>query len=363
MKRAMKTPRLLPLPMLFILGILICPAAEPLAANRQDEPGKPSGNAANLRNAAEKGDAEAQYHLGCCYADGGGVPKDETQAVVWLRKAADQGSGMAQFKLGHSYADGVGVAKDEVEGVKWYRKAAEQGIARAQYSLARCLDQGQGGPKQTSEALKWYRLAAAQGDPGGQYFVGVHYLVGEMAPKDYVRAYMWLNLAAAEGDLMFKLARDSVEAKMTPDQIAAAQRLSREWKPGAGGDATDDNSPAPTLTTGNGVVPGVDRLDASGKIDAPLNFPSDADAIRAIELKGLRKGGQVRRIRIAEDWAMCGWVDDPAGGESILHKANGNWKHVRGGGGVVSASELKKIGVPQPLWKKLLNRIPATEEQ
>jgi hypothetical protein len=49
---------------------------------------------------------------------------------------------------------------------------------------------------------------------------------------------MWLNLAATNfpaSDATNRAAarkdRDVVAAKMTPDQIAAAQRLAREWKP------------------------------------------------------------------------------------------------------------------------------------
>lgn len=46
---------------------------------------------------------------------------------------------------------------------------------------------------------------------------------------------MWFKLAGAqssgdERDDVVK-ARDVVEAKMTPEQIAEAQRLAREWKP------------------------------------------------------------------------------------------------------------------------------------
>jgi hypothetical protein len=59
---------------------------------------------------------------------------------------------------------------------------------------------------------------------------------------------MWLNLAAAHNDtdfadygnmadVMDKVAksaammRDELAKKMTPDQIAEAQRLARQWKP------------------------------------------------------------------------------------------------------------------------------------
>jgi hypothetical protein len=43
---------------------------------------------------------------------------------------------------------------------------------------------------------------------------------------------MWSNLAAAQGAEMAMDNRAIVAATMTPDQIAEAQRLARDWKPG-----------------------------------------------------------------------------------------------------------------------------------
>ena len=57
---------------------------------------------------------------------------------------------------------------------------------------------------------------------------------GEGVPQDYVRAHMWLNLAAAQDKSQYHFAakaRDELAAKMTPAQIAEAQRLAREWTP------------------------------------------------------------------------------------------------------------------------------------
>ncbi|MCH8040064.1 MAG: hypothetical protein IH977_06935 [Nitrospinae bacterium] len=49
-------------------------------------------------------------------------------------------------------------------------------------------------------------------------------------PKDYVLAHMWLNLAAAKGGKDAVKLRDLLEERMTPSQLAEAQRLAREWK-------------------------------------------------------------------------------------------------------------------------------------
>ena len=47
--------------------------------------------------------------------------------------------------------------------------------------------------------------------------------------EDNVLAYMWSNLAAAQGDVGAQQHKDFVEQRMTREQIAEAQRLSREW--------------------------------------------------------------------------------------------------------------------------------------
>jgi hypothetical protein len=42
---------------------------------------------------------------------------------------------------------------------------------------------------------------------------------------------MWLNLAARGGEPGAARTRDGLEPFMTAEQIAEAQRLTREWKP------------------------------------------------------------------------------------------------------------------------------------
>jgi TPR repeat protein len=136
------------------------------------------------------------------------------------------------------YAKGRGVPQDYAEARKWWRKAAEQGEAQAQYSLGIMYNQGKGVPQDYVEAVKWYRKAAEQGLANAQYSLGVMYALGQGVPQDFVLAYMWLNLAAsrlpvAEGEEREKAVkiRDLTASKMTPYQIAEAQRLAREWKP------------------------------------------------------------------------------------------------------------------------------------
>jgi len=86
-----------------------------------------------------------------------------------------------------------------------------------------------------------YRLIkplAEQGYPKPQHDLGVMYAKGQGVPQDYVLAHMWFNLAASrfldsEGWRQQKclINRNLAASKMTPDQIAEAERLAREWKP------------------------------------------------------------------------------------------------------------------------------------
>ena len=49
--------------------------------------------------AAELGNAEAQYRLGCCYETGTGVEQDLNKAEFWIRQSADQGMQQALIAL------------------------------------------------------------------------------------------------------------------------------------------------------------------------------------------------------------------------------------------------------------------------
>jgi len=82
------------------------------------------------------------------------------------------------------------------------------------------------------DAVQLLRQQAEAGDSAAQFNLGLMYANGEGVPKDLVMAYMWINLAAATGGEhieTFKAARDRLESLMTRDQIAEAQKQSREW--------------------------------------------------------------------------------------------------------------------------------------
>ncbi|HFB4418182.1 TPA: tetratricopeptide repeat protein [Neisseria gonorrhoeae] len=77
--------------------------------------------------AAEQGNAAAQFNLGVMYENGQGVRQDYVQAVQWYRKASEQGDVQAQYNLGLMYYDGRGVRQDLALAQEWLGKACQNG--------------------------------------------------------------------------------------------------------------------------------------------------------------------------------------------------------------------------------------------
>ena len=194
-----------------------------------------------LRQAAEKGDPEAQFRLGVADSVA------DLEAVAWLRTAASQGHLVAQVTLAARYRGGVGVPQDYGEAIEWYRRAGEQDVdsealapsfrrvavlqmqAIAQHELGGLYLNGLGVPRNYVEAARWYRLAANHGVVAAQIILGVMYVDGKGVQQDYVAAHTWFNLAAARGNDDARELRDEISESMTRDQVAEAQRAASEW--------------------------------------------------------------------------------------------------------------------------------------
>ena len=134
---------------------------------------------------AEYGDAEAMQSLAVLYQREG----DADKASKWLSKLmhrAETGDAEAQFQL----------------SVYYHRTEDEQ-------------------------AQRWWRCQAAQSGHAVAQFVHAR---GE---RDYAVAYMWYTLAAANGHPNAAQYAQTLSDRMTAGQIAEAERLVREWKPGS----------------------------------------------------------------------------------------------------------------------------------
>jgi TPR repeat protein len=87
------------------------------------------------------------------------------------------------------------------------------------------LDAAQAGDYAT--ALREWTPLAEQGHASAQINLGFMYEKGYGVPQDFVASHVWNNLGAANGDKLGGTNRDNLAQRMTPDQIAEAQRRAR----------------------------------------------------------------------------------------------------------------------------------------
>ena len=88
-----------------------------------------------FKQAAARGNADAQYRLGHCYEFGFGTPKEPAKAREAYEQAAKQGHTEALFRLGNCHYVGLGTPQDYARALECFRKAAEQGNADALMSV------------------------------------------------------------------------------------------------------------------------------------------------------------------------------------------------------------------------------------
>jgi hypothetical protein len=215
-----------------------------------------------LRSRAENGDEAAQLGMARLFYNmpEGVHPKTGTRllkwndfnaAAHWYRKAAKQGSVEAKYKVGVMYSKGEGLihgpnfdlASNELKSVikrveelilleeKPSRRDYLGGIINSSgFRLGELYRTGgEAFPADMQSAAKWYEKGAEYGNAASQMQLGLAYLEGSGVPQDFVLAHMWFNLAAAQSQDGAREAREKLTTILTPDQVAEAQRMAREY--------------------------------------------------------------------------------------------------------------------------------------
>jgi uncharacterized protein len=239
-----------------------------------------------LRQAAQKGDAAAEYKLAVAYRDGAGVAQDFAEANVHfglafffasdlssssrvnrygskearrydreqqpvsdrltaaqveqannriaqeLERLANQGIVKAEFLTGVLRLNGNGpaVPKDPSKGVEWLRKAADRGFAPAQAELGEAYINGKGVRADMSQGFTWIRKAAEQNHAQAQYRLGTAYYLGRGLPQNPQEGLRWIFAAATWGhaDAQGFLGTMATEGnKVLPQDYGQAVKWSR----------------------------------------------------------------------------------------------------------------------------------------
>ncbi|MFZ4527305.1 MAG: tetratricopeptide repeat protein [Undibacterium curvum] len=184
--------------------------------------------AAAFLEAAEEGNADAQFNLGLMYLNAEGVDEDYEQAFAWFSKSAEQNNPRAQTNLARMYAKGKGVRPDYDAAVTWFNKAAEQNYPDAQYSLGVLYVTGNGVPRDYNKARDLFQKAADQGNASAQYQLGLMYFKGKGMEVNQVEGYKWMELAGDYSDAV--VFREFAQQSMSAADVEKAAELAEEWK-------------------------------------------------------------------------------------------------------------------------------------
>jgi TPR repeat protein len=134
-----------------------------------------------------------------------------------LIQAAERGNAEAQFNLAIMYENGVVDSRYVTEGsrpeaLRWLFAAAEQGLARAQVKLAEFYAAEPDLPAGPVEACKWYLLA-----------------IRELRGEHHQKA---------------QSAYDKLASRLTPAQTAEVGRFVQDWRPKSAAVAATDHEAA-----------------------------------------------------------------------------------------------------------------------
>lgn len=156
----------------------------------------------DIRVAAERGDATAEYYLGRASFIGQGCSRDLGQALAWIQRSAEHGDAQGQFALGRFHYAGIGTTRNPAEGFAWVERAAKQDHADAIALLGRAYEYGDGTRRDAQRAFSLLQRGVDAGSRIAPKWMGEFYLRGQAGTArrtNYLEALRWFERAGSNG--------------------------------------------------------------------------------------------------------------------------------------------------------------------
>ncbi|WP_133643141.1 tetratricopeptide repeat protein [Zeaxanthinibacter enoshimensis] len=188
-----------------------------------------------LQQAAEMGQAEAQYNLGYAYHRGMGTRIDLEKANSWYERSAAQGYNDALYAMMMAYGNGDGLEQDLEKAFSYALQCANNGDSTCMWNVANCYKQGMGTEVNLQQMLEWSVRLAQLPNPGdlqkSGYITSVRlelaymYRDGRDVQADPYRAYLWFMIYNEfKRDFSFFQQEQVVkEIQQLEDQLSAEQ--------------------------------------------------------------------------------------------------------------------------------------------
>ncbi|RLZ10097.1 sel1 repeat family protein [Acinetobacter sp. 2JN-4] len=111
------------------------------------------------KEAAEAGNADAQFRVGVLFHQGFGTDINYQKAMYWYKKAVEQGNPAGMNNIGVLYQRGLGVEQNGKISTEWYIKAANLGYANGIENMFQNYYRGLNGlPENEEEAMRWREM-------------------------------------------------------------------------------------------------------------------------------------------------------------------------------------------------------------
>lgn len=178
-----------------------------------------------IREAAEEGDAFAQFEVALDFDYGTSAEQDFQQASTWYDRAARQGHKSAESNLLLQHVLGQASILHPSVVFNKLKLLAEAGDRDAQNNLGLCFQLAYGTDQNHAEAANWFDRAARSGSPNAQFNLGGAYYEGKGAPKNLERAIEWYTRAAEQRDELALLMLGYLYRKGIGVQVDARRAL------------------------------------------------------------------------------------------------------------------------------------------
>lgn len=146
------------------------------------------------KSANAENNAEAQYHVGLCFANGTGVAKNLETAYGWYVKSAEQNFTEGIVSMADALYYGRGVSEDKAAAAKAYERGDQADDVHSTYMLAVSYENGYGFEKNLTTAFTLYGKAAEKeyagaSDAAKVIAVPAQYWDDAMVKKDAIAQY------------------------------------------------------------------------------------------------------------------------------------------------------------------------------
>lgn len=196
---------------------------------------EPSQAANWYRRAGENGLPTGTLFYAVFLQEGNGVPADPARAAELYERVIrmpdlNGSQAIAANSLGVLYYSGIGVEQDYNEALRLFTESAGVGYSEAAFRIGYMRSQGEGVVKSDSTAAVWLRQASEGGHTRAMGML-MAVLMSIGGDDNLVEAYAWGSLAADYDPVQQATAgRFVVRDRLTPEQLAAAERLREEWR-------------------------------------------------------------------------------------------------------------------------------------